>query len=101
MCSTPKPKRNTHGKSLVSAGGILSTITSKQRLEFAKRANDAHQQRTEKKQHNRKLNSIKSPTPQDTVKHKKANKNKHHNTWLYWLLSASCAELFKKIVLRH
>ena len=102
MCSTPKPKTKVKGKVQTASIGILSSMNSKQRQLFAARANTANLRRTEKtiyeKAESKRIERL------DRSKmhlHKKTNKNKYKKTWLYWFLSASVFELFKKVVLRQ
>ncbi len=104
MCSTPKPKRKTKGKSAISSTSILSSMNSNARKEFAKRANTASVQRRSKT----KLQQVKTANSRivssqavTNIANKKASKTKTNKSWFYWLLTASIAEIIKKIVLRH
>lgn len=99
MCSSPKPKRRVNAKTTNSRGAILSTMTSKKRLCFADRANQASERRIEAKQLKREAQNhinkmaVKKRHPQN----KKAKTNVNQS-WLYWLLKASFSETFRKLV---
>lgn len=99
MCSTPKPKRRVKTKTANSSVGILSSMSSEKRLNFADRANQASDLRVEAKQLKREAQhrihklTVKKSNPQ-AVK-AKTNKNQ---SWLYWLFNAPFSELMRKLI---
>ena len=99
MCSSPKPKRRVKAKKVNNSVGILSSMSSEKRLNFADRANQASDRRIEAKQLTRaaqhRVNKliVKKPHPQNVKT--KTNKNQ---SWFYWLLNAPFSELMRKLV---
>ena len=102
MCSTPKLKTKVKGKVQTATIGILSSMSSKQRQLFAARANAANLRQAEKTIYDKaKSKRIERLNSSKINLYKKINKNKYKKTWLYWFLSASIVELFKKTLLRQ
>lgn len=99
MCSSPKPKRRVKAKKANTSVGVLSSMTSEERLCFADRANQASERRIEVKQLKREAQNhinkmaVKKRHPQN----KKAKTNANQS-WLYWLLNAPFSDLMRKLV---
>jgi len=85
MCSTPKPQRKTKTITTNSSVGILSSLSSDNRREYALRANLACERRLvmqqfeqEEQHRNDKLKTIYNKKSQVNIT----------QSWLYWLLHA-------------
>ena len=90
MCSTPKPKKAITTSNNQHIGAILTSIDTDARLRFAQRANLAQLKKDEREQNLRTTN-------------KRQNKILFtakivQKDWKYYLLEASFAEIFKKIL---
>lgn len=108
MCSTPKPKRKIKGKKGNASVGILSSMSSEKRQSFAQRANQASDRRIEAQQLKRakfdRINKLKviNSLPQNTITKSPQfnNQVKHQNqSGIYWLLSASIGDIFRRFVI--
>ena len=99
MCSSPKPKRRVKAKKANTSVGVLSSMTSEERLCFADRANQASERRIEAKQLKSKARdrSNKLTVIKRYPQNKKAKTNANQS-WLYWLVSAPFSELMRKLV---
>jgi len=107
MCSTPKPKRRVKVKTANASVGILSGMSSEKRQSFAQRANQASARRIEAKK--LKLieldrigkSQITSVLPQDSnISLQKSNQLKRQNkSVIYWLLSASVSDIFRRLLM--
>jgi len=94
MCSTPKPKRKVKAKVTNDSVGILSSMSSKKRQSFAKRANQASERRIEIE----KLKSIKNKSiNKQNIKTNTKKKTKTVSSWLYKLLNTSVSDITNKI----
>jgi len=99
MCSSPKPKRRIKAKIADTSLGVLSSISSEKRLNFAECANQASERRIKAKQlKNEAQNRINTfPLIKRHPKSKKAKTNVNQS-WLYQLLNAFFSELMRKLV---
>ncbi len=101
MCSTPKPKRSCHGKTLSSSTSILATMNSTQRQAFAERANEASEHRLlQLSSTQKKDQKIHSSTKSSHLKGDQLRSHQHKvkQTWQYWLLSASLTKVIHKFI---
>ncbi|MEY8213505.1 MAG: hypothetical protein RPR97_03370, partial [Colwellia sp.] len=86
-------------KTANSSVGILSSMSSEKRLNFADRANQASDRRVKAKQlkheeqHRTNKLIVKNPHSQNVKA--KTNKNQY---WLYWLFNAPFSELMRKLI---
>ena len=94
MCSTPKPKRKVKAKTTNSSIGILSSMSSEKRREFALRANNASEHRIEiqklKMLKNKRLNK-------PNLKSNTKKKAKIVSSWLYSILNTSVSDIANKV----
>jgi len=93
MCSTPRPKTRTKGKSRAS-GSLLSSMSSEARSRFAERANLAQERRhqiaiTVQKETNQWNHTTKTSRKAINQTIKKSQRNLS-----YWLVSASIKDIF-------
>ena len=94
MCSTPKPKRKVKAKTANSSIGILSSMSSEKRREFALLANNASERRIEIE----KLKMVKNKgLNKPNFKANTKKKAKTVSSWLYNILNTSVSDIVNKI----
>lgn len=99
MCSVPKPKRRVKARIANTSVGILSSMSSEKRLNFADCANQASDRRIEAKQLKREEKyRINKLIVKKTNAQKITAKNNINQSWLYWLLNTPFRELMRKLI---
>jgi hypothetical protein len=98
MCSTPKPKRSSQGKSLASSTSILAAMSRTQRQAFSDRANKASERRAS--QLKTKQKEAQCSNKHSQLKHNplRAQQNRVKMSWIYWLVSTSLTDVMQKFI---
>jgi hypothetical protein len=86
-------------KTANSSVGVLASMSSDTRLNFAERANQASDRRIEAKQLKREeQHSINKLAVKKHIPQSVKTKNNTSQSWFYWLLNAPFSELMRKLV---
>jgi hypothetical protein len=97
MCSTPRPKRAVKVKSTPRVVSIMASMDAETRHRFKERANEVSERKELVRQEKNVLRLATERKNNQDQYQKMLYMKKQSKGLSYWLLSASFADLFKKL----